>query len=321
MKKVGFIIVLISPFLFLQTVNSQSLFEKLAKKAKEKTEEKVQEEAEEEMDKELEKAFESMGKAMGSDSAGIDSDEGGSWSETMAKMGYSSDPVTYEEQYDFNSSVTMNIKTYDKDGDVKGDGVLKLYAGGNDGNFGYEFVSGEVEGNANQKGIMLMDIQNSAVIILNDEDGKKSGVVFGSNKDFKGDATADDVDASESFEDAGLNPTNIKKTGRTKTILGYKCEEYEYKDEHNEGSAWITDELDWKSEDFMTGIFKSSTQSFGVMNGFLMASETLDLEDGQRTVYEVTDVNKSEKNSFKMADYEVTNLGIFKMPEETKGEE
>ena len=47
----------------------------------------------------------------------------------------------------------------------------------------------------------------------------------------------------EESEEVEANPYNIKKTGKTKKILGYKCEEYQTEDENSIVSIWSTDDL------------------------------------------------------------------------------
>jgi len=304
--------------LLTQQANAQSFLEKMAKKAAKKAEEKTEQQVEKEVEKQLEKAFEEAEKADAGDEKQSKDYEGdmSKWAEKMAAMGYSGEPVPIEDVYSFTSSITMNLKTFDNEGKLSSDGIIKIYTNTGDETFAYEFVSGELQGQDQmQKGVIIMDVKNEASIILNNEEGKRTGVVYGAK------GLLDDIpdEAGEQDEEMPHNSDyldpRITKTGRTKDILGYRCEEYKYKDEESEGLAWISKEIEWDSEDFMTTMFKTSMYSHGIFGGFLMASETVDFEEGEKTTYEVKEINKNDNSSFTISDYQVTNLGSFKMPE------
>lgn len=304
--------------LFAQSAHAQSFLEKMAKKAAQKAEEKTEQQVEKEMEKQLEKAFEEAEKADAGDEKESKDYEGdiSKWAEKMAALGYSGESVPIEDAYTFTSSITMNLKTFDNEGNVSSDGIIKIYTNTGDETFAYEFISGELQGQDQmQKGIIIMDVKNQASIILNNEEGKRTGVVYGAKgllADIPDEDGEQDVEMPENTD--YLDP-RITKTGRIKDILGYQCEEYKYKDEESEGMAWITKEIEWDSEDFMMTMFKTSMYSHGIFGGFLMASETVDFAEGEKTTYEVMEINKKDNSSFVMSDYQVTNLGSFKMPE------
>ncbi len=326
MRKIGLLAAILIVASLFQNVSAQTFLEKMAKKAAKKAEQvaekKTEEKVEEETEKQLEKILDEQEKT-GEEEKSADYEKGLSdWAGRMARMGYSGAPVPIEDVYTFVSSMAMNIKAYDGDGNLSNDGIMKIYTNPGDETFAYEFVSGNIDGgNDMQKGIIIMDIKNQATIILNNEDGKKTGFVYGAKGLMDGELYEDvESDEEDVPEDVGYVDPRITKTGRTRTILGYKCEEYKFKDEESEGLAWITKDMKWKSDDFMSSIFRTSMYSHGVFGGFLMASESVDLGNGEKSTYEVTEINKNDKSSFSIADYQVTNLGSFKMPDEEKTE-
>lgn len=316
MRKIVFIVVVIMAALMSQNVSSQSFLEKMAKKAAKKAEKvaekKAEEKAEEEVDDELEKIFEEESKANEEDKSADYQKKMSEWAERMASMGYAGEPVPIEDAYAFTSSMTMKISTYDRDEKLTSDGVIKIYTKPGEKTFAYEFVSGNLQGRDEmEKGIIIMDMENEATIILN---GENNGLVYGT-KGLMGEDLFEDEDEPMP-EDIEYAHPNLAKTGRTKIILGYSCEEYKYKNEESEGFAWITKDINWKSDAFMSTVLQSSMSSGGAVRGFLMASENVDLSEGEKTTYEVTEINKNDKSSFSMSDYQLTNLGVFKVPEE-----
>ncbi|WP_439182962.1 DUF4412 domain-containing protein [Carboxylicivirga taeanensis] len=313
MRKIGFLVFILFLAFTFQEATCQSFIEKMAKKAAKKAEKKT----EEKVEKETEKQLDSLMKGL---EPGDEADESGDyeynmtvWAERMAAMGYSGDPVPIEDAYAFTSSMTMKMNTYDPNGKMESDGVVKIYSNPGAKTFAYAFVSGNLQGHNEQgKGMIIMDMENKATIIINDEEGEKTGLVYGGEGMADGSWYADELSNEEDeHEDTAAK---ITKTGRTKTILGYRCEEYQFKDENSEGWAWITRDLDWKSDDFMSSIFKSSESGHGILGGFLMASEQVDLHDGEKSTFTVTEINKKEQASFTMSDYQLTNLGAIKIP-------
>lgn len=317
MNKVIFYLSLILASFFVTPVYGQSFLEKMAEKAAKKAEAAAQKKAEEEAEKKMDESFEKAEKNISNEeSAKAEEEEDLDLNALMGKMGVSSQPAIFEDRYSFQSSITMDLKTFSKDGKLKNEGLIKIYANAGEKSFAYEFVSGELGGNArNEKGIIIMDFINESSIILSNDNGKKTGVVYGGNNFMDNDSWGDDeeIKNNDSFET--LNP-NLKKTGKTKVIIGYKSEEYLYDDESSKATIWITGEIDWNSKDIMTSMFRSSMYSHGIWGGFLMESESVEKGDGDRNTYKVIDINNSKKKTFSMAEYEITNVGTFQMPQE-----
>ena len=309
-------VVLIAVFT-TQGIQAQSFLEKMAKKAAEKAEKKAEQKTEDEMDKKLDQLFEEAFENGDAESEG-DVDASAKWAEKLAAMGYAGEPVDIEDSYSFTSSITMHIESIDKEGKTSSNGDIKIYNNADDQFFAYEFISNETQSSPDQqKGLIIMDMKNQASIILNDDE--KSGIVYGVDGLMDGSMYEGEEENEEEMpEDMDNLDSRLTKTGNTKTILGYRCDEYKYKDEESEGLVYITKDVDWNSEDFMTTIFKSSMYSNGVFNGFMMASEHVNLNDGEKSTYEVTDISKNDKSEFQMSDYQLTNIGSFKIPEEAE---
>jgi hypothetical protein len=110
------------------------------------------------------------------------------------------------------------------------------------------------------------------------------------------------------------NP-NVTKTGRTKTIAGYKCEEFIYKDENGRSNIWITKDLKLNSKDFLSALFKTTTVSNGMGWGYIMEATTIE-NSGDKSVMKVTRVDSNSNVKFSLDEYEMTNLGSIRVPSE-----
>ena len=306
--------------IFTVPANAQSLMERMAKKAAEKLEQKTEDRIDQNIDEGIDKGLDNI-----EESASTEKEDSQSSSENseaasqkrmeniLGKMGISSEPVEYADSYTFNASMRINIKTITKNGKVKSDGDIVSYLSDNNQHMAYEFVSGDidVENAPKNKGIFILDFVNHATLILSDDNNKKTGIAYGLAEDFSEETYADEDEADEDV-DWDYTSANLKKTGRTKNILGYKCEEYEFSDEDTKGAVWITKDYKSARSTAVPSMFNWTSLSFGQTSGFLMASESTDLQSGEKSSMEVTEINNN-KASFNTQLYEITNMGSIGM--------
>ena len=57
------------------------------------------------------------------------------------------------------------------------------------------------------------------------------------------------------------------------------------------------------------------------LNIFVMAATSVDKNNGEKSMMEVTRVDKNSKVKFSMSDYEIANLGTFTIPTEKETEQ
>lgn len=311
------IIVLLGSVTFAPTAtNAQGILNKLGKKVQEKitnkAEERVDEKIDEEVDKNMDKVFESdtTGQA-----GSKESNQQEQMSRFMKGLGMSGEPVPIENTYTFDSKIQMHIESYRANGEKESDGDFITYVSPSKKNFAYEFISGDI--GEKGKGLFIMDIQNKAMIILSDENGTKNGIVYGfdiSELNTADNYTYEDLN-EESVENINLNPY-LQKTGRTKTIEGYQCDEYKY--DHPEedmiSTFWISKEVEFDTRDWISSVFKSATYSQGMPWGFIMESETINKNNNERSIMQVTDIDNNANKKFDLSSYQITNLGSMKIP-------
>jgi hypothetical protein len=89
---------------------------------------------------------------------------------------------------------------------------------------------------------MVMDGENKCFIALTDVNGTKMGVI----------SAMPDENTVQTQPDGkpekNNTPTNFTKTGNTKVIAGYKCDEYSYtgSDNKSSGKVWFTKDTNLK---------------------------------------------------------------------------
>ena len=312
MKKPALISLLMCVFLLLASVsNAQSILNRIGKKIKEKVEQKTEEQVEEEVEQTIDGIF-------GKDSTdNIENNENqpDNLNSILKGIGMSGEPAPIEDSYLFESKIQMHIETYDSNGKMESNGDLITWISPDIKNFAYEFISGDIENSG--KGTFIMDIENQSMIILSEENGNTSGIVYGfdtSDLDNTYEQPVENIN-EESIQSINSNPY-ITKTGNSKTIEGYSCDEYTYDNptENIEGIFWVSEDVNIMTRDLMGTILKSASYSSGMPWGFVMESESTNKNTNEHNLMKVTDLDNNANKTFKLSDYQITNLGSMTIP-------
>lgn len=299
-------------------VPAQNLLRNIQNRAKNKIEERVEDRVEKEADKAIDKQLDQAEEAIfGKDTANVQTaaENNQRTMNLLRGMGINGEPVPHEEQYIFNKLIQMHFESFNSKGEKISTGEFITHLNDNTKHVAYEFVSGDMSDQ--EKGVFIIDPENGATIIIGEENGEKNAVIYGFGGMFnlENQEEINDIDFSESPENYLANP-NVSKTGRTKNIAGYKCSEYTYKDDDTDASYWITEDLKMNTHDFFSALFKTSMYSNGMGWGYLMAGTSINKTNGEKSVMEVTDVNKNSNKTFKMSEYSVTNIGNFSVSDQ-----
>ena len=309
--------------LMIQPAHSQRLLRKLQEKVQEKVEEKVEERAERKVDEAIDNQLDKIEESLEKNESGRtgdattraerDNQRQARMQNLLKGIGISGEPVPVEESYNFNHLIQMHIESFDKNGKKESEGEFITHLNPQTKCMAYQMLSGDL-GNAGQ-GLFIIDAGNGATIILSEENGEKTGIVYGMGAFFSSIGDTYESEAIEETPEAYLLNPNVSKTGRTKTIAGYKCEEYKYNDEDSESEIWITTDLKMNTQDFFSTLFKTSLYSHGIPWGYMMEATTSDKQTGEKSFMQVQRVDANSNTRFSMADYKVTNLGSFQIQE------
>jgi len=301
----------------IQTAQGQSLLKRIQQRAEKQVEKRVEKKAEEQVEKELDKAEKRFDEAIQSDEEESEdntrSDEA-RLQNIMKGFGLSGEPVPIADEYQFSHLIQMHFESYNKNGKKKDEGEFITHFNPDTKNVAYQALSGE----AADQGMFIIDTENGAIIILSNDGNEKNGIVYGMSGYFStlGESyEEEEIDLSDTPETYLANP-NVTKTGRTKNISGYKCEEFVYEDEYSKSNIWITKDIRLNTRDFMSTLFRTSMYSHGMGWGYMMEATTVDKDDGDKSVMQVTKVDASSNKRFNLDDYQITNLGSFQPPEQ-----
>ncbi|WP_192350188.1 DUF4412 domain-containing protein [Algoriphagus sp. Y33] len=188
-------------------------------------EKKVEDEATKMTERQLEKIFTDMyGDSDGGASGSID------LSKIMKGLG---EPVDTEGQYDFFGYIVLEMTSTDDKGKLSDPIQLKSYLAKSSDYTGMELVDPKKPEASTS---MVFDVKNQASIVFLENKGEKSSFAYKMDVDAIDDAVSDHLDT------LSVDDVSVEKTGRTKDILGYSCEEYHVKNEDGEGYYWVTEE-------------------------------------------------------------------------------
>ncbi|MEX0987036.1 MAG: DUF4412 domain-containing protein [Bacteroidales bacterium] len=241
------------------------------------------------------------------------SDSGNSGSRTsgagmnalMGAMGLSTGTANIKPIYEFDGFIEMTI-TSEKE-DVQDESSLyTTYLDSKTLDYGMVFTDPGQDGTST----IIFDMENSLMLTLGETEGEKTGFAISYSPDeVSGPAEEEEVEVIEEEYDH----YKAYKTGKTKKILGYKCDEYRMEDEYEVVTMWVTNELD---KDVKKSYLQNSTFAGLFMHayytsGFVMEYITERLSDNKKVVMTVTDIDMNKRNSIGTDGYTIINMGTM----------
>ena len=210
--------------------------------------------------------------------------------------------VAYETDYSFDAYIQMEITYYKKNGNVDNEIVYDNYLHKEDADYAMEFVDG------NDKSIIIFDTKNSAMLILANSDGEKTG--FATTIDPEAMAERAEAYAEENEEDIDMDSYRPVKTGKTKQILGYSCDEYLVEDEETEVHMWVSEKLGNE----MRKEWMNNQQTFGTMfthayalNGMVLEYDVME-KNGEKTIMQVTKIDMNHSHAVSTSGYTIMSM-------------
>ncbi len=134
------------------------------------------------------------------------------------------------DKYSFNHSIAYHYKTTKKNGKVDSEADMTMLLSDDKPLFGMETSSEGADAT------MVYDLEKNQMVNLTKSGDTNMGIVIGIDP-----ATV--AEYSEKQEAESSSTQNIKKSGRTKSILGYNCEEWISEDDKQKSEVWISTDL------------------------------------------------------------------------------
>ena len=206
--------------------------------------------------------------------------------------------IKYQDNYDFTGRIHMISTSYEKKDEVKSD----LYAYYNEKTLNAGLDLQTVDPNDTSRLLitsMIFDQENRAMMIMLGGDAR-----IGTISTVPSDSAL--AAQAKANSEKKKQPT-VTKTGKSRTIAGYRCDEYKVEDPDEPGysNVWMTKDLKLKYESRYWG--KSGMQYHYSYPGFegmvMLAMEGYDRNDRLRQKIETVDINEHYRHSISTVGY------------------
>ncbi|HOK25421.1 MAG TPA: hypothetical protein P5320_02035 [Bacteroidales bacterium] len=268
---------------------------KAAGKAEREADSLAQQKAEEQIDRQAEAAVEKR------EQKGINL--GGIWGGKVT--------LKYENEYSFRNYMYMQSEIYSDKDIIKVDYYIYY---NNDNLNGCVETSTYVDTQDNStpmKTSIVYDAANKCMLMLTDMGTTKIGMI----------SEVPDEDKPGAGQEATSKPT-ITKTGNTRTIAGYKCDEYIYRepDEKGYGKLWVT--RDFKMNTNQKAMSKSGLPAYYSElpeGGVVLAMEAYDENNKMTMKSETKEIKKNISYAVNVSGYPLRQININQMESQQPG--
>jgi hypothetical protein len=207
--------------------------------------------------------------------------------------------IKYEEKYDFTGRIYMQAEAYDKKDVVKSD--YYTYFSNAVMNAGIEVtVENPKEKEKSVPTVFVFDGNNRAMMILMDNGESKTGIISSIPSDSA-------LAAQAKTQQEKNTPPSVTKTGNTKVIAGYKCDEYKVIETEKDGYSlvWMTKDVKVKADKTFWG--KAGMPTYYNYPGFegamMLASESYDENNKLGLKIETREINENFPHSITTTGY------------------
>lgn len=142
--------------------------------------------------------------------------------------------VPVAESYQFTGFSVIEVSGIDEKGKSMEPTIMRSFLSEDAMIIGMEVENKESQ-KASEKIILIYDLERNASIILLENEGERSRMAYGIDLDKIEEGIEMDDSDLENYE------VSLRKTGNTKIIMGYTCEEFETEDEDGIATYWVTE--------------------------------------------------------------------------------
>jgi hypothetical protein len=216
--------------------------------------------------------------------------------------------VEVAESYNFDGFSTIQFSGIDEKGKDIEPFQLTSYLSSDPKITAMEFEEGEAKKSKEGTFTLIYDFNLNVAITLMVNEGQNMRMAYAYDAEMLS-APVETSSATEPQEDPSVS---FKKTGNTKTILGYECDEYLIETDENTTLYWVTQSsinstpAFWgQNNPFLTARMKSANPTMvGQMpSGNMMEAHVTSKKDKSKFDMQVIAIQPDKSKSYVMADY------------------
>ncbi len=229
--------------------------------------------------------------------------------ELLNSMANSSTEVKIADTYSFNTSVDILITSVEKNKKKPTEMKMRMLFPIDDPEnayYGIELLEMEGEIDEVPENLIVFDYLNYQMISLIDNSGQKMGFTMSLSQE--------QIDEwIEEEEESDDKDVDFRKTGETKNILGYSCDQYVFEGEDGSGEFWVSND-----DDLKIGMALNSMANQGKKKSYDMPDDypegaILEMnytgEDGSGMTWIATAIDKKINRAVNTDDYQFMNIG------------
>jgi len=215
--------------------------------------------------------------------------------------------IVHDDEYNFTGRIYMVMEAYNKNDVTKSD--YYTYFNVNTLNAGIEVrIANPENPESSIPTQFIFDNDNRCFMMLIQNEGSKTGIISAIPSDSAMAAQAKNQKTAE------VKPATITKTGNTRMIAGYKCEEYKVVEEGEDGYAnvWMTKDVKIKADKKNWGKAGMPTYyGYPEFEGSMMlAMEGYDKDSKPAMKMETKEINENFKHSISTVGYSLLKMNF-----------
>lgn len=222
-------------------------------------------------------------------------------SNMMAKM-FGGD-VNVKDAYKFDHNVLLTIQTFDKKGQEGDPMETRMYFSDSEPNFGMDVTTPQAES------FIIYDIEAYQMVTLIDNSGQKMGMAI----------QLDPSDFDDADDDADNAEYSFVKTGNSKVISGYQCDEYKMesteKDPEYDNTYWITTDINANWMSTFANAMASNKQMAqkveipkGYPKGSMIQTISQSRKSKEKTITTVKEYKKNDRVTISTKGYQLMSM-------------
>jgi hypothetical protein len=211
----------------------------------------------------------------------------------------------YNESYSFNSRIYMQMEMYDKKDVSKMDYYIYFSDATPTAGFESKLIATSDDGSqVTVTSSYVFDGENKSFIIMTDMGTMKMGIIS---------EVPDETTAQGQAADKTQKGT-ITKTGNSRVIAGYKCDEYLFKDNESKdyGKLWVTKDLKLKADKrtFSKAGLPAYYGNPELENGAVLAMESYNEKNVLEMKSETKEINFNFPHTISVAGYSLRQMNF-----------
>lgn len=218
----------------------------------------------------------------------------------MSMLGFGSS-ADVKEKYSFNHELEYKITMTEKKGKETENMNMVMMISENEPIFGTKLDMPQGSSNS------VFDYDKGQMITLTKTEGMNMGMVMNIDQEAMQNYTSNE-------EEKETTDSKFRKTGNTKKILGYNCEEWKMEDKDNTSTVWVSTDLDMNIGNALSSMAQGAKKNSPVPAGeypmgTLMESTSVDNKSGDTYHMIATRVDMNSNPSVSTEGYQFMNMG------------